>query len=156
MTDTIPAQMAALAVVEAAITGVLHAFEDPPDAAPSDLPCFINFPGASNLANWPYSDEEAAEANETRAWECRLLVAARGTATIGEVIRRCKPFYDLVRDAFQGHQQINSTAGVLKVTYLGDNGLSFNRLNYAGQMYSGIIFRVQIVTRVRSPYAPGQ
>lgn len=155
MTNTVPAQMTALAAIEATIAGVVHAFDAPPDAPPMDLPCFVNFPGPSNT---PYvlSDDTGIEANETRTWECRLYVAPRGSGSLGEITRRCLPFFDLGRDCFEGHQSINSTAGVLRVTYLGDTGLNYNRLMYGGQAYSGIVFRVQITTRVRTPYAAGQ
>ncbi len=154
-TDTLIAQMSALAAVEAAIAGIKHAYAEPPDAPPTDLPAFVNLPGASS-DTWIYSDDEGAESNEGRAWECRLFVAPRGAATLGEISRRCLPFYDSVRNAFEGAQSINSTAGVLRVNYQGDNGLMFNRLTYAGQGYSGIVFRVTVTTHVRIPYAVGQ
>lgn len=155
MTDTVSLQAVALATLEAAISGVTHAFAQPPDAIEGNLPCFINLPQASN-DTWSMSDDEAAESNESRNWECRLYVAEKGQATLGELVRRCEPFYDSCRDAFQGHQSLGRTAGVLRVTYQGDSGLLFNRMVYNQTQYSGIVFRVQVLTRVRTPYAAGE
>lgn len=156
MTDTIPAQSAGLAVIERAIAGVEHAFDQAPNALqPGDLPAFVNFPGASSIV-WNMSDDAGAEGNETRTWFCRLYVAPRASGVDGEIIRQAQPFFDRGRDAFQGHPSLGSVLGVMTVRYLGDDGLNFGRMNYQGMMFSGIQFRVQVLARVRSNYAAGE
>ena len=155
MTDTVPLQAVSLATIEKLVSGVEHAFAQPPDDITGNLPCFINLPQSSS-DSWDMSDDEAAESNEVRNWECRLYVAEKGQATLGELIRRCEPFYDSVRDVFQGHQSLGRTSNVMQVTYLGDSGLLFNRMVYGQMQYSGIVFRVRVMTRVRTTYASGE
>ena len=135
--QTITVQAAALAVIEAAIPGVARAYAEAPDTIEGNLPAFVNVPGQST-------------------WTCALYIAQRGEGIEGEIIRRCYPFFDLVRDALQGHQSLGGVKGVLKVTYQGDNGIAFERLKYQNLIYSGIVFRLQITSRVTSAIAPGE
>lgn len=159
LTPTIDPQLAALAALESTISAVvsgvtytIKGYADPPDTIEGNLPACINIPLASN-DTWGMSDDAGAEANELRNWEVRLYVIERGSATLPEAFRRCKPFYDLMRDLFQAHQSLNRTRHVLQVTYLGDSGLQFNRMIYERVIYSGVIFRVRTLARVRTLYA---
>lgn len=158
---TISAQAAALAAIERSITGVAHAYDEAPDTIEGNLPAFVNVPGQSTLT-WNLNLTEDAngnelfEANETRNWMCALYVAQRGEGLEGEIIRRCYPFFDSVRDALQGNQSLGRTPGVLKVTYQGDNGIAFERLKYQNLIYSGIVFRFQVLSRITATIAPGE
>lgn len=158
--NTITVQSPALAAVERQIPGVAHAYDEAPDTILGNLPAFVNFPGQANMT-WNQNLVETPageffEGIEARQWSCALYVAARGEGVEGEIIRRCYPFFDWVRDALQGHQSLGGAAGVLKVTYQGDNGIAFERLKYQEEIYSGIVFRVQVTTRLTSAIAPGE
>jgi hypothetical protein len=153
---TVTDQTAALAAIERDIPTTSHAFDQAPDALhPADLPAWVNFPGAAS-DTWLFSDDEVNESDDVREWECRVYVAPRGAGSEGEIIRLCQPFFDSARTMFQSHQSLDGSAGVLKVKYIGDKGLNFNNLDYAGMKYSGITFRVQVTTRVFAPYAAGE
>ena len=159
--QTITTQAAALAAIEEAIPGVAHAYAEAPDTIEGNLPAFVNVPGQSTDLWGENLVEDAAgleyfETIERRVWTCALYVAQRGEGIEGEIIRRCYPFFDSVRDALQGHQSLGGVKGVLKVTYQGDNGIAFERLKYQNLIYSGIVFRLQITSRITSAIAPGE
>ena len=157
MTDTVSLHLTALAAIERTITGVTTAY----DAAPDDLsdhsvlPAFINFPLRSTV-QWFPRDSESVRGIETRLWAARLYVLPEGASASGDPITLCAPFFDRVRDAFQGQPRLNNTPFVKLATFDGDEGIIWDDLIYAADRFSGIVFRLTIETYVTVNYASGQ
>lgn len=140
-----------LARIQAAIAGVRRAYAQAPLSLPdSDLPAFVNFTGAATHESRVGGADVDAE---TRQYLMRLYVRKSGQGIEGEAERLCEPYFDLVRDAFMARPGLEQLDHVQLARLLGDSGVS--ALSYAGEMYIGIEFRLQVMELLSVTYADG-
>ncbi|KPL82655.1 hypothetical protein SE15_11190 [Thermanaerothrix daxensis] len=134
--------------IQKTISGIKRAYLWAPQSlADSDLPIFCTFAGSATVA--PIGE---ILAEETRTWLMRLYVKPIFQGIDGEAEKSAEPFLTSVRDVFLSHPLLgrgtkdSTLPWVKKVVWLGDNGIQV--LNYAGQSYVGIEFRIAITTIV--------
>jgi len=129
------------------------------DAAPFSIqqtPSWVNLPGpASYDMSGGGEDELGIEVIETRIYNCTIYVIPAGEGAEGEAFAKCEPFFSLARSVFLAHPSLKLTAGIVSLNPLGDDGTKGN-LDYAGQIYYGIPFRVQVIARTRDLYATNE
>lgn len=92
---------------------------------------------------------------EQRDYVGLMLVKGIGQGLSGEAFGMVTPYFKLLRDAYEAHQTLKGLAGVLKVLYMGDDGVHAN-IQYAGIDYYGTRARVRIQTAVNVQFATGE
>jgi len=158
---TVTNVLTALAEIEAEISNpwlpgqFCYAYEQAPFSI-GQTPSFVNLPGATSYdMNIGGEDEYGIEVIDTRLYTCTLYVIPQGEGGGGEAFGQCEPFFDLARAVFLAHPALKLTNGIVEFRLLGDDGARGN-LAYAGQLYYGIPFRVQAISRTRSQYADNE
>lgn len=119
----------------------------PNSIPPSDLPFFGNFTGQAAYGRQQGSDLDIV----TRSYTMRLFVAELGQGIPGEIERLCEPFFESVRDKFDGLPRLDNLNGVRDAKILSDSGAGV--LQYAGETFIGIEFKLQVIEEAQITYA---
>ncbi len=142
-----------LVQIQRQIPGVRRAFDYVPLALPdSDLPAFCNFVGP---ASFTQTGDVVGE--ETRIWIMRLYVRPVLQGIDGETEKSVDQFLTGVRNTFLSHPAfgLGSLASLLpevkRAVWQGDNGIQV--LDFAGQSYLGVEFRLAVTTTILIGYS---
>jgi len=141
-TATIAQVIDKLATLQKAIEGVKAAFghNQAPDALrPAMLPCFVSVPGEAE----PFAEVFARSAIVSQR-TYRMLLYVCPVSQPSEVAKQAdlvEPFFDRVLAKFKAEIDLDGLE-IVQAQYLGDAGLDV--LEYAGQLYAGIEFRLRV------------
>ena len=122
--------MAALAVVEATISGIRKAYSKAPPSL-NAWPCFVNFPDTADI-------ERATNLRKPTHHIKVLLFVLKG-AVLPEAEAELRPYLDSTLNAFDGHVTLGGTAGNSRIT-----GYKYGILEYAGVPFLGISFDLDV------------
>lgn len=138
------------------LTLTAFAFETAPNSVSGNLPCFVNLPTSSNLDEVQGGeDERGIDVVDIQNITATLYVAGAGTGTPGEKFGQCEAWIPAALAVFVSHPALKLAAGVIRLRYLGHNGIRGD-LVYGGQQYYGISFRLQTSVRLRINWAAGE
>ena len=149
-----------LALIEAEIldpaTGAaIKAYEEVPFTISSaDMPLFINYAGPLIRNELVGSDELAREYQETRNYSLVLYHSNYGSGIEGEKFGLLAPYFELVYAKFGSYPRLNNIGAVVNAVLIADTGMG--TVPFMGQAYNGIRFTLQVVSRVRRPFAQGE
>lgn len=127
---TIENIIAQVAVIQATISGVVQAFDNPPSSL-NAFPCFVNFMGPAEVNYTP-------SRRETKHTIMMQLYLSKQVTPEAE--RLLRPFVDRVLDAFGQKLQLNATCAYSMIT-----GYDPGVLTYGGHQYVGISFSLLAV-----------
>lgn len=130
--------MTQIKTIQGNIAGVKQAFDNPP-ASINAFPCFVNFIGPGK----PTYNMKLVLLRHTV--KMCLYVSKQTTP---ETEARLRPFVDLVLDAFDVKNSLNSTCNDSEVTAYEPGVLS-----YGGHQYAGIVFTIEINENEARTYA---
>lgn len=137
-----------LTTIALAVSGVKRAYVNAPQALPdSDLPILAVFTGPAT-----YTPLGETLAEETRTYLLRLYVAPVQAGYDGEAESKVEPFLTSVGATYRSHPLLgNGTKDsalpfVTRAAWGGDGGVMV--LPYAGQIYIGAEFRVNVTSLV--------
>lgn len=156
MTAEVPNVLAQIASVEREIVGAdgraVVAFDNVPYTInAADMPLFVNYVGNLTQNITAGSDEVARDMREVRNYTLALYMGAYGTGVEGEVIARTTPYFPLIYQKFGSYPHLNMLGGVIDSLLIGDSGTKV--LVFSGQQYHGVLFTLQVMTKVRRPFA---
>lgn len=162
---TIATVKARLALMEAQITGIKRAFAQTPSGAvaDADLPFFINF--AREAAD-DYKSIGGDQDREGRLYLPTLYVfsAGQGTQLPSEGEAAVEPYITTVKDHFRSRPALSALdtqganlgglLGVQMAYLVGDSGPKV--LQWAGQLYWGVEFKLNVVEYLKITFAQGE
>ncbi len=157
MTAEVPNVLAQIAAIERQIINVetgapLIAFDNVPYIINvADMPLFVNYVGNLTQNVVAGSDEIARDMREVRNYTLAFYMGAYGTGVEGELIARMTPYFPLIYARFGSYPHLNMLAGVVDSTLVGDSGTKV--LQFAGHQYHGVLFTLQVMSKVRRPFA---
>lgn len=120
----------------------------------ADMPLFVNYAGALLRNDIAGSDSEARTFNETRNYTMVLYHSPYGAGVEGEKFGLLSPYFKTVYDLFGSYPHLNNLGGVLDAKLTGDGGMATVR--FANQDYYGVRFTLQVISKIRRPFAAGE
>jgi hypothetical protein len=143
---------AQLATIQGAITGVKKAYPRRPNGlASANLPAFLNYVGPAQH-DW----ESQGENNglETRLYLMRLFIRPINSGAPGDPEADTEVWFARVRDTFSARPSLQGLIGVVEAVFVGDSGEIV--LEYGGELYKGIEFKLQVTEQIGRTYASNE
>jgi hypothetical protein len=119
----------------------------PQSVPPSDMPCFVNFPGALTENSLFGSDEVGREFTETRNYNLVFYLDPVGTGTNQEKSGLLVPYFELVLAKFGSYPRLKVLPEIQDAVITADSGTS--QVTYNGDAHYGIRFVLRVTRVVR-------
>ena len=140
---------ARLAVLQAQISGVKHAFADAPNSITNgDAPLFVNLSDRVEYHKDFYGPQIM---QAIRNYQMILYAAPRGTGLSGEAVRIAEPFMDSVMEYFVARPQLGLLDNVQDSEI--SEGTGVKALQFGNDPWVGIAFSLRVWEAVPYEYA---